>query len=221
MTTTTTPRRWSSLLLAGALAVGLSGAGLGLAQAGTRPLNPNSDAPAASTAVDTSRVIVQLTRAPLSTSSKVNRGADKKVSLSGSKTKSERALLAKDRNALAAWLKANAPKATITGQYDIALNAVAVKLNGTSIDTLRAAPGVTSVGYQQTYRPLAHEDPDLALIDAPQGWVEAGATSAESDPSTWAGFGVKVAIVDTGIDVNHPCFDDTGFPQTAQRGPGR
>lgn len=35
---------------------------------------------------------------------------------------------------------------------------------------------------------------------------------------THAGKGVKVGIIDTGIDVDHPCFDDAGYPATPQLG---
>lgn len=218
VTSRSTARRWSSLALSGALALGLAGANLGSAQAG--PVTPRaaSDAPSTHGSVDRGSVIVQLTGAPLSTSTKVNRGQNKQVLLTGAKTKNERAALAKQRSQLRSWLKKNAPKATITGEYDIALNGVAVRLNGTSIDTLRSAPGVKAVAYENTYTRAAHEDPDLALIDAMQGWVAAGATSVETDPKTWAGYGVQVGIVDSGIDVDHPCFDDAGFPATRQLG---
>ena len=33
-----------------------------------------------------------------------------------------------------------------------------------------------------------------------------------------AGAGVKVAIIDSGIDVTHPCFDDAGYPAQTQLG---
>lgn len=35
---------------------------------------------------------------------------------------------------------------------------------------------------------------------------------------THAGKGVKVGIIDTGIDVDHPCFDDAGYPASPQLG---
>ena len=53
--------------------------------------------------------------------------------------------------------------AKVTSEFDVALNAVGVELNGASIDTLRSAPQVASVELQYLYRPLAHDDPDLNL----------------------------------------------------------
>lgn len=215
--TSPTPRR--SLALAAVLGLTLSGIGLGSATASPAPTAaPNSDAAAAAPGQDRTSVIVQLTGDPLSTSADVDRNGKGQANLNGKATRAERADLAQERKAFTSWLRKNAPKAKVTSTYDISLNAVAVKLNGTDIDTLRSAPSVSDVSYQQVYTPLGHEDPQLARIDAPEGWAAAGATTAESDPSTWAGFGIKVGIVDTGIDPDHPCFDDTGYPEVDQAG---
>lgn len=215
-----TSRRLAGLAACSALALALSGVSLAASAApASRGSDPRSDAATAATGVDTSSAIVQLSGPPLSASTAVDRHPNKQVDQAGQRTQNARAALAQERKALRAWLRKNAPKAKVTGEYDLALNAVAVRLNGTSVDTLRSAPGVASAGYQSTYTTTAHEDPDLARIDGAQGWAAAGATSVEADPSTWAGFGLQVGIVDSGIDVNHPCFDDTGFPATPQEGP--
>jgi len=98
----------------------------------------------------------------------------------------------------------------VTGEFDIALNAVAVQLNGTSLDTLRSGPQVLSAEYEGLYYPVA-DDPDLGIIDAIQAWSRAGGAAN-------AGAGVKVAIVDTGIDTTHPCFSDAGYAPQQQLG---
>lgn len=77
-----------------------------------------------------------------------------------------------------------------------------MRLNGTPLSTLAGAPGVVSTGYEQTYSPTA-ADPDLTLIDAQLSWAKANPTAP-----TNAGAGIKVGIVDTGIDILHPCFAD-------------
>jgi subtilisin family serine protease len=51
-------------------------------------------------------------------------------------------------------------------------------------------------------------DIDSALISAPQAWAAGGSK----------GDGVKIAIVDTGIDVTHPCFSDAGYAAQTQLG---
>ncbi len=209
-------RRLAGVGVAGALALA-SVQGVSPAQAGT---DVNTDGPTAVSAVDKGSAIVRLSGSPLSTSTKVNRGQDKRVNLNGSATKSYRATLAAKRAAFKKWLKIYAPKAKVTGEYDFALNAVAVRLNGTKLSTLKAAPGVAAAAYQNTYvKTMA--DPDLAQIDGLQGWTAAGATSVDGDPTTWAGYGVKVGVVDTGVDASHPCFSDVGFPAQKQSGDTR
>src|SRR5438132_3045253 len=64
--------------------------------------------------------------------------------------------------------------------------------------------------YQGLYYPTV-DDPDLGLINAIAAWGgRAGAATA--------GAGVKVAIIDTGIDVTHPCFKDAGYAPQNQLG---
>lgn len=107
-----------------------------------------------------------------------------------------------------AWFE---PRARVTSEYDVALNAVSVDLNGTDIAALRTAPGVVAATLEMNYEMLdAPVDPDLALINAINGWGGGGAAGA--------GAGVKVAVIDSGIDYTHPCFDDTGYPVSTRDG---
>ncbi len=154
--------------------------------------------------VDSSTALVVLIGEPVTTAQKVNRGNGSRVNLDGSATKSYRAALSAQRNSFRRWLKANAPKAQITGSFDISLNAVVVKLNGTSLDVIKRSTLVKTAQYEGYYHMLIDTpvDPDLALINAVQAWGGGG----EDD----AGAGVKVAIIDSGIDQDHSCFDDMG-----------
>ncbi|HYH94296.1 MAG TPA: hypothetical protein VD763_14140, partial [Candidatus Saccharimonadales bacterium] len=161
-----------------------------------------SDSTAARPTVDKSTALVQLKGAPVTTSAKTKPTAGKKVNLNSTTTKSYRAQLSALRNDFKAWLKVNAPKAQVTGGWDLSLNAVSVKLHGTSIAVLRTAPQAIRAEYAGLYYKTA-DDPDLALIDAIEAWGAGGAAGA--------GDGIKVAIVDSGVDVTHPCFDDAGY----------
>jgi minor extracellular serine protease Vpr len=176
--------------------------------------NAGSDAPATTATVDKASALVQLAADPLSTSARTKPAHGKKIDFSSSAVKSQRALLSSQRNAFKSWLQSNAPKASVTGQYDIALNAVAVQLNGTPLATIAAAPGVKSAHYESLYRPTDANDPDLGIISAQAAWSQVGGSAN-------AGRGVKVAIVDTGIDITHPCFSDAGFPAQTQLGDHR
>src|SRR6266540_3271747 len=195
--------------LSGAL-VALAVLVLTVAVAGATAGGPATDGGSAAPASDTGSAIVQLNGDPLSTYVKTKPSRGKKIDFSSSTVKNYRAQLASLRNDFKQWLRANAPSAKVVGEYDISLNAVAVQLNGTPLGTVASAPGVKSAQYEGLYRP-AIADPDLALINAVQAWAQGGGAGS-------AGAGVKVAIVDTGIDVTHPCFSDAGYASQSKQG---
>ncbi|MBI3851376.1 MAG: S8 family serine peptidase [Verrucomicrobia bacterium] len=190
-------------ILALALSIGLA--------AGARAQSDTTTQNRAS--VDTGSAIVQLKGDPLSTYVKTKPPQGKKIDFSSTSVKSYRAKLSALRNDFKKWLQANAPKAKVTGEFDISLNAVAVELNGVTLETLGKAPQAQRVQYQGVYYPNA-DDPDLGLIHAIQAWQVGGGPAN-------AGAEVKVAIVDTGIDIRHPCFSDAGYPTKTQLGDRR
>jgi len=173
-----------------------------------------TDGAAPGASFDANTAIVQLKGDPLSTAEKTKPAAGKKVDFDSSTVKSYRAQLNQLRNDFKQWLKANAPKAKVTGEFDLALNAVSVELNGTALSTLQSAPQVASAAYEGLYTPQSADgagDPDLALISAPQAWGSNGATAGVRPDGTR----VRVAIIDTGIDQTHPCFNATGYTYPA------
>ncbi len=100
---------------------------------------------------------------------------------------------------------------TVTGSVQTLLNAVFVAATPAQVAELRSLPGVLAV------RPLRrfHTKLDQAvkLINAnPVGWNAVGGVGK-------AGLGLKIAIIDTGIDQTHPAFQDnslsipSGFPK--------
>ena len=162
---------------------------------------PATDGGGAAT-VDAGSALVLLNGEPLATYEKTRPAQGKKIDFSSAQVKAYRAHLAAQRNDFKKWVRANT-SARVVGEFDLALNAVSVELNGTALATLRGAPMVVGAELQSLYRPLGHEDPDLALVSAPAAWAAGGGTGAAK------GAGVKVAIVDSGIDVGHPCFAAT------------
>ncbi|RPH62554.1 MAG: hypothetical protein EHM89_05375 [Acidobacteria bacterium] len=173
----------------------------------------NTDDPAIKAGVDSSSALVQLNGDPLATSPRTKPPKGKKIDFSSSTVKSERARLSALRNDFKAWLRANAPKARVSGEFDLSLNAVAVQLNGVSLNQLRAAPMVKRVESQGLYYPTV-ADPDLSIIHAEEAWASGGGPAN-------AGEGVKVAIIDSGIDIRHPCFSDAGYASQNQFGDRR
>jgi len=182
-------------------------AAFGLVTAGTSVATPNDDATSTQATQDTSSALVQLNGDPLSTYIRTKPPQGKKIDFYSNTTKSYRAQLSALRNDYKQWLKANVPQAKVTGEFDISLNAVAVQLNGATLAQVAAGPQVKRAEYEGLYRPSA-VDIDSALISAPQAWAAGGSK----------GDGVKIAIVDTGIDVTHPCFSDAGYTAQTQLG---
>jgi len=188
----------------------------GQAEAGTTPTtiitNVTDGVSNLSSVVD-GEALIQLVGDPLTTAAKTRPAKGKKIDFTNATVKSERARLSALRNDFKAWLRENAPKAKVTSEYDISLNAVAVQLNGESLGKIATAPLVSSAQPQYLYHQTA-ADPDLGIISAVQAWQQVGG-------SAHAGEGVKVAVVDSGIDVHHPCFSDAGYPAVSQLGDKR
>jgi subtilisin family serine protease len=159
---------------------------------------------------DKTCAIIQLKGDALSTYEKTQPARGKKIDFTSNAVKSYRARLAALRNDFKAWLRENAVQAKVTGEFDISLNAVSVQLNGVPLETIARAPQVLSAQYEILYYPNV-EDPDLTLIHAVEAWA------LDGGPAN-AGAEVKVAVIDTGIDINHPCFSDAGYPARAQLG---
>lgn len=102
-----------------------------------------------------SRAIVMLVGEPFSTSAKTKPAPGRKIDFASAATQSFRAELNDRRKRFKAWLRANAPKVKVTGEFDISLNAVSVELNGTTLDVLRRAPQAARIELESVYTPLA------------------------------------------------------------------
>jgi minor extracellular serine protease Vpr len=182
--------------------IALSVIALGVGNSATTRPNPNADSFNLGPAVDSSSAIVQLKGDPLSTYSATKPAPGKKIDFNGNTVKSYRAQLNAGRNEFKRWLRANAPRARVTHEYDVSLNAVAVELNGTPLATIAAAPMVQSAEYNALYYPNLSES--YKIINASDAWIAAGGRAT-------AGAGIKIGDIDTGIDETHPFFDPTGF----------
>jgi len=87
---------------------------------------------------------------------------------------------------------------TVVAQYQVAYNGIKVRIAANKVDQLAALPGVVAV------RPLQLMHPDntngIPLIGAPGVWQSLGLH----------GEGIKVAVIDTGIDYTHANFGGPG-----------
>jgi subtilase family protein len=92
------------------------------------------------------------------------------------------------------------PGASIRWRYHTVLDGMAVVLPRAQADKLAHIRGIAQVWPNGVYR--AQLDRTPTLIGAPQVWGPGLAT---------AGQGMKIAIIDEGVDQTHPFFNPTGF----------
>ena len=105
------------------------------------------------------------------------------------------------------FIAKNAQKAEIVAEYSYVANGFAIKLNGEDFKILSRSPDVRSVTYSTGYRLAMNVSP--GLINAPELWAKIGGPSN-------AGSGVKVGIIDSGIDITNPFLNDTGYDSVEQ-----
>jgi minor extracellular serine protease Vpr len=188
----------ATILIFSAIGLGVIAFGVG------RSPRPNANADAFNRGPDVDRLsaVVQLKGDPISTSPRTKPAHGRKIDFNSNAVRSYRAQLNAGRNEFKRWLRANAPRAKVTSEYDVSLNAVAVQLNGTPLATIAAAPMVQSAEYNALYHPTLSES--YKIINASGAWTAAGGRAT-------AGAGIKIGDIDTGIDNTHPFFDPTGF----------
>jgi len=154
--------------------------------------------------------IVILADPPLAAWPGTARTANGKIDFASGANARYQAALAQARNAFKQWLRSTRSPAQVLREYDTVLHGLAVRLNGATLDSLRAGPGVTIVEPSLLYSPVMNRS--LDLINASAAWAAVGGVAN-------AGAGIKVGVIDTGIDQTHPFLTDTslsppaGFPK--------
>jgi len=93
--------------------------------------------------------------------------------------------------------------AEVLGAMDTVANALIVRIADAQADQLRSIPAVARV--HRVYEVKLYLDHALPLMAVPDGWLRIGGMEQ-------AGLGVKIGIIDTGIDQEHPAFQDSSLP---------
>lgn len=96
-----------------------------------------------------------------------------------------------------------ARKIEVTASTDTVLNAIFVIAPGDRVSELAAIPGIKAVVPVRRYRRKLNAANQL--LNAPAAWNLAGGIQN-------AGKGIKIAILDSGIDQTHPAFQDSSLP---------
>ncbi|MHB9145058.1 MAG: S8 family serine peptidase [Symbiobacteriia bacterium] len=113
------------------------------------------------------------------------------------------------------WLAKQYPQVQVVTSYDVTVNALGLKLNGATLAQVKGGPGTTDAGVSQEYSAAMNQSP--GLINAPAVWTALG-----GQPK--AGAGIKVGVIDTGIDQTHPFlqpYDGQAYPAGYPKGDTR
>ena len=146
------------------------------------------EAPALAQAVRTSRVLAPAERA-------------RRLDLDSPTSRGYLAELARQRLAVERRIRARIPSATIRWRYSVVLNGLAVKLAPRDVPLLSAIPGVREVHAGGHFGATLDRGPEL--IGADELW------GGPSLPT--AGQGVKIGVIDDGVNQAHPFFDPSGY----------
>ena len=123
--------------------------------------------------------------------------------------------LAAAQNKLASRLAVWIPAARVHWHYSVALDGVSVVLPASDLARLRALPGVT-VWPTVTYHALRDTPSAAALTpELNRGPTLIGAPALWGPTLATAGQGIKIGIIDDGIDQAHPYFSPSGFTYPA------
>ncbi|MES2830409.1 MAG: S8 family serine peptidase [Pseudomonadota bacterium] len=176
---------------------------------------------------DRGYAIVVLKGESLSTAVSTKPISGRKIDFQSSAVQLQRTRLATERASYRRWLLAKVPNASVTNEFELALNAVSVRLNGATLAQIAAMPNVKQVSHQSLFHKVAATvaaETDSATGGASQTWQQnatRSGASSNANANANAGAGVKVAVIDSGIDVSHPCFSDLGYAVQPRIGDAR
>jgi minor extracellular serine protease Vpr len=113
------------------------------------------------------------------------------------------------------WLAKQLPQVEVVTEYAVTFNGLGLKLNGISLKEASRGPGVVITGYSGTYHKAMSNS--TSLINAGPLWQELGGQAN-------AGAGMKVGVIDSGVDPTHPFLqpnEDMHMPDGYPKGDTR
>jgi len=153
---------------------------------------------------DLVEVVVTLDEPPLAAAAPARtlsaRGKRSQLNLRTPESRSYMRTLAAAQRSLQSRIATDVPGAQFGWQYSVVLNGFSVTLPRAEADRLASVPGVRKVWPSLRYRPLL--DRSVKLIKAQALYAPPGSTTGQ---------GMKIGIVDDGIEASHPFFNPAGY----------
>ena len=161
----------------------------------------------AGAAVVPNRYIVELSTEPVSThvaNDASLRSMSHRGALQSATARSHRSRIAAEQDTARQQIESQ-EGGQVLGHVDTLLNALFVRIPDAKAGNLKNIPGVLRV--HKVYRMEHFLDQAAVIHKLPQAWSQVGIANA--------GLGIKIAVVDSGIDVGHPGFQDPSLPMPA------
>ena len=153
---------------------------------------------------DLVEVVVTLDEPPLAAAASARtlsaRGKRSQLNLRTPESRSYMRTLAAAQRSLQSRIATDVPGAQFGWHYSVVLNGFSVTLPRAEADRLASVPGVRKVWPSLRYRPLL--DRSVKLIKA---------QALYAPPASTTGQGMKIGIVDDGIEASHPFFNPAGY----------
>jgi subtilisin family serine protease len=127
-------------------------------------------------------------------------GGDSRIDLDAPASLRRLTRIAVQQESVEEHIRSLAPGAQITWRYRVVLNAVAVIVPQRAVERLEQISGVREVHRAVRFAPTLDRSPQA--INAPGLWGPALETSGQ---------GIKIAILDDGVDHTHPFFNPAGY----------
>lgn len=147
-------------------------------------------------------VIVKLSEPPVASNPNAQPAAGAQLVCKSPEAQAAGQQVDRQQNDFINYLKSAAPAAQVLRQFKIVFNGLAVALNGTDQSVILAGPHVKSLSFSRTFLPTMNTS--HTVIGTSTLWNQVGGT-------TNAGAGIKVGIIDSGIDQTHPFLTDASL----------
>src|SRR5215813_40294 len=129
-------------------------------------------------------------------------GADHKINLEEPDAKVYESQLQIEQENFKSLARKLSPNMRVIVEVRTLLNMISIEAPGTELASIATLPGIKRVALRKQYK--ADLNASLPLINTSAAWTKLGGSNV-------AGQGIKVAILDTGIDISNPLFAPAGF----------
>lgn len=131
---------------------------------------------------------------------------DQRVELSSPQAQAYESQLAAEQSNFKSLAQKLSPNSRVIAELRTLVNVVALEGPGTELAAIASLPGVKRVVLSKQYK--ATLNTSVPLVNAPAAWARVGGSGS-------AGQGIKIAVLDTGINISNPLFADAGFTAPA------